>query len=80
MLTENIHTKTFTAGEASIKFTKDDISGKMSVKFAMPTSLTSVTQINEMILLLQEAKKEIEVDIKRKDPTQEPISEHDSPS
>lgn len=69
MITENKQTKIFKIGEASVTISKDLITGKMSVRFTMPTQLGSVKQIDELIELLRETREEIEDDAKTKNPT-----------
>lgn len=78
MITENIHTKTFKSDGAHVTIIRDEIEGKIKVKFGMPNEITSVTHLNNMILLLQEAKKEITVELKTENSTPERVSEDDS--
>ena len=78
MITEHNQTKVLKDGEASVTISKDLITGKMSVRFAMPTQIGSVKQIDGLIELLRETRGEIENDSKGNNPTQERTGEADS--
>lgn len=78
MITEHNQTKVLKEGEASVTISKDLITGKMSVRFAMPTQIGSVKQIDGLIELLRETREEIENDSTTKDPKTERTGEDDS--
>lgn len=78
MLTKHLQEKIFQHGESGVTITKDLITNKISVKFKMPTQLTSVKQIDGLIELLRETREEIENDLKRNDSKTEHPSEPDS--
>ena len=78
MLTQHTQEKIFQHGESGVTISKDLLTNKISVKFKMPTQLTSVKQIDGLIELLRETREEIENDTERKDTKTEPTGEHDS--
>ncbi len=78
MLTKHLQEKIFQHGESGVTIIKDLITNKISVKFKMPTQLTSVKQIDGLIELLRETREEIENDLKRKDSKTEHPGEPDS--